>query len=529
MSEIKFNESELNNLDIHKSTEDLLKLVVTFFCSRNCNPEDHQDTDKLLNKILEHIEKNGLTYNQLNEFLLLAKQDPIGKGFFEYFFKKNPDSDIISVDELKEGINSFRGYSLLTFGNFRYAYNHLNRKDKEDIKTELEPYSTSSSYLENCYKNRHSKMLEIEKIPRDRTWFIGYITEKALSKETEFSEKLKESIEKGQNDYAFEKVEIEDFRKTLFKLEQNRRLTVKTALENTKIYLTWDYLDVYFATSMRNKWEFEDTWDFTKEVFENDDLKNLHVRYFDPTQSKCNNPREKGLVEGLMLKRSKCTIYLAQENDTMGKDSELAATLAQGKPVIAYVPRIDVKNHSTKIKKYPLIYFKNRLNMLIDEDSLDAATRQKIKNYDDNYDQTINSFRDELLDYLDKQPFRLWDAKNDDFKRNIENFDKVCMIISIAEHDYFENRAKLLNGRHPLSMQINLQNGVANGVLVVRNAKECGCLLYNLLVNKIDFEIQHKKEGYTILEEKISKSPFRVIINNEHLTNAFWNLFFFEG
>ena len=45
-----------------------------------------------------------------------------------------------------------------------------------------------------------------------------------------------------------------------------------------------------------------------------------------------------GLAEALMLRRAACTIYFAQENDTLGKDSELASTLAQGKPVIAFVP-----------------------------------------------------------------------------------------------------------------------------------------------------------------------------------------------
>ena len=39
-----------------------------------------------------------------------------------------------------------------------------------------------------------------------------------------------------------------------------------------------------------------------------------------------------------MLKRARCTLYLAQESDTLGEDSELASTLAQGKPVIAFVP-----------------------------------------------------------------------------------------------------------------------------------------------------------------------------------------------
>jgi hypothetical protein len=42
-----------------------------------------------------------------------------------------------------------------------------------------------------------------------------------------------------------------------------------------------------------------------------------------------------------MIRCAKVTIYCAQEQDTMGKDSELAITLGLGKPVIVFVPRGD--------------------------------------------------------------------------------------------------------------------------------------------------------------------------------------------
>ena len=48
-----------------------------------------------------------------------------------------------------------------------------------------------------------------------------------------------------------------------------------------------------------------------------------------------------------MLQRATVTIYSAGAEDTLGKDSELAATLAQGKAVIVYVPsepRIVISN-----------------------------------------------------------------------------------------------------------------------------------------------------------------------------------------
>ena len=143
-------------------------------------------------------------------------------------------------------------------------------------------------------------------------------------------------------------------KKILSKLNTEIGDTRKQGIFNTEVYLTWDYIDVYIATSMREQWEYFEVYEFINQVFSKPRIKNLNLRYFDPTQSYCSNNRDKGLLESLMLKRASCTIYLAQENDTMGKDSELAATLAQGKPVIAYVPRKDATKYSQELKKYPL-------------------------------------------------------------------------------------------------------------------------------------------------------------------------------
>ena len=50
-----------------------------------------------------------------------------------------------------------------------------------------------------------------------------------------------------------------------------------------------------------------------------------------------------------MLKRACCTVYSVQDTDTLGKDSELASTLAQGKPVIAYVPDMDADKRTRQL------------------------------------------------------------------------------------------------------------------------------------------------------------------------------------
>jgi hypothetical protein len=107
---------------------------------------------------------------------------------------------------------------------------------------------------------------------------------------------------------------------------------------NTERFLSLPQLDVYVATSMRDPIDFENQRRFTDKVFGHSGISTLKLRYFDPTLSYVDDRVTKGLVECLMLQRAAVTIYSAGETDTMGKDSELAATLAQGKPVIVYVP-----------------------------------------------------------------------------------------------------------------------------------------------------------------------------------------------
>jgi hypothetical protein len=293
-------------------------------------------------------------------------------------------------------------------------------------------------------------------------------------------------------------------------------------------------MDVYIATSMRNKWEYEETYDFLVELFEDKNLRKLDLRYFDPTQSICSNPRDKGLLESLMLKRARCAIYLAQESDTMGKDSELAAMLAQGKPVIAYIPRHNPQEYAKKISKYPLNFFKRRLSILDAEEIFDDQTcTRKLTRYDKNFKQTIADFSRELTRYRSKQPLYLWKEKDAEFKRKSKNFKKICKIVATAECFNFDMRAELLKGRHPLCIQVDLKTGVANGVLVVRSPNECAQLLYRILTNQMRFTIDHvslgdpkkQRTGYTKLEEEISGCAFRVVTDYERLTNSFWNLF----
>ena len=95
-------------------------------------------------------------------------------------------------------------------------------------------------------------------------------------------------------------------------------------------------LDVYIATSMRNRDDFRGMADFCEAVFGNDRLQALKLRYFDPTLSAAEHHEDKGIVECLMVKCAKVLILNAGSRDSYGKDAEAAMALSLGKPVIIY-------------------------------------------------------------------------------------------------------------------------------------------------------------------------------------------------
>jgi hypothetical protein len=169
------------------------------------------------------------------------------------------------------------------------------------------------------FAHRHDAIRPVTAIPPENTYYLGYIIESSLR------ERLKANPED-----AAARAE-----------EQLRQGVVEIGKANHEAYLASDHLDVYVATSMRQRHEYLAVNRLSSAIFRHPDLKDLRLRWFDPTQAYCKDRIDKGLAEALMLRRAKCTIYLAQESDTLGKDSELASTLAQGKSVIAFVPQVD--------------------------------------------------------------------------------------------------------------------------------------------------------------------------------------------
>jgi hypothetical protein len=275
---------------------------------------------------------------------------------------------------------------------------------------------------------------------------------------------------------------------------------------------------------MRKRWEFEDLYDFVTGVMSQEVLKPLKLRYFDPTQSFTGNRINKGLVEALMLRRAECTVYSVQDTDTLGKDSELAATLAQGKPVIAYVPRIDAEKRVAELVVEDPVTIQDRLRFVIYADPYFASN---LSSHDLEF---VQGFHD--LEAFEQT--RVWRSPSDaarvePFRQTKgEQIRKICRIIAASEARIYEGRAETLKNKHPLGIQVHLDTGVANGVLVVRTKEDCARLLHAVLTNTLAFDLQDDDKPDAqmwYLRERISGCIFKIVSKDPKLTNCFWNFY----
>ncbi|MBK9974449.1 MAG: hypothetical protein IPP14_06720 [Planctomycetes bacterium] len=431
----------------------------------------------------------GIGYSQFNEMLLYLGYDRISEEFFAFLLSggtepseavQAPPTAFVSVSQLRLAVEKFRILAIVEHGNIKYGFKlYSNPANKALVELlDAEPLT------EEHYVRRHRELLATDPIASEETYNLGYVIERELA------DLLKHAPDDSQ----------------LKKREDTRKRIVEVGKRNQKAYLTSDHMDVYVATSMRERHEYRAVASTIANLRSHDDLTQLKVRFFDPTQAYCHDRIDKGLAEGLMLKRAKCTLYLAQESDTLGKDSELACTLAQGKPVIAFVPSIP--------------------------DGGEAAFVRQMLGVD-GYNQPDASYAETVLKQLRAVlPDIAWTNKSlrqlIDHNPATVNPDDLLGLFGKELKTHYDRRAKLLKEVHPLGLQVDLESGVANGVLVARSISECAKLIRRILLGQLEFVLEHKDTEvgrYFFLRESTTQSIFRVVTGDAFLTNAFWNFY----
>ena len=425
----------------------------------------------------------GLGYSQLNELLLLLGYDRVTPSFFQYLVDDSTEyqrgAALKSIGQFRDGVDRFRRLAILNFGNVKFAFKYLS-EPQTDLAGELAGMVPVP--LEE-FKSRHEPLLPVDPIPGGQTYYLGYLIKRELD----------DRIRRDPDD------------KEAKQQLKERDQIVEKGRRNQQAYLASDYMDVYVATSMRERHEYQAVNRVIREVFKDPQLKDLKLRWFDPTQAYCEDRIDKGLAEALMLKRAACTLYLAQESDTLGKDSELASTLAQGKIVIAYIPIVSKGEQEA--------YVKRLLDMLA-EGSPESDERELVI-------RQLRVF----------SPEAAWtDTEVNEWVANPQAMGLGAAKGKLGEaiRAHYDKRADTLKNSHPRGIQVNLETGVANGVLVARTTAECADLIRRILTWTLEFRICEKMVGdsrYSLLREKSTDSVFRVVTGDRFLTNAFWNFY----
>ncbi|MHC4405342.1 MAG: hypothetical protein ACYTG0_37320 [Planctomycetota bacterium] len=338
---------------------------------------------------LGRIEEEPLTKVQLNQLLAFGHQAPVSDEFFRYYWLTRPaahpydlksisdfeeayeeSSAITSLAHLKWGLYRLFTDGLLWFGNVRTAFLKLRSMTQGEL---------SEFFASRCFQTRlirdRGPALPLTPIAKDDRYMISEMACKSYGDQPESPGALKNALihafrahrssgggrttvrrllegdlvgqqyAERQLEFLFsaddvleEPIDSEADIEAKYEAAANKFFSAReAALKNTRFYLSMvGDLDVYVATSMRNRQDFRDMAAACQTIFSDPRLKDLQLRYFDPTLSAAAGHEDKGLIECLMVKCAKVLVYCAGDRESYGKDAEAAMALSLGKPVIFY-------------------------------------------------------------------------------------------------------------------------------------------------------------------------------------------------
>ena len=439
--------------------------------------------------VLANLDTSPIGYSQFNEILLCCGFDRINPDYFDYLFsgQLNPTSAprISSVEQIESASGRGQRLALLGFGNVRFGFKAFA---KNDALVSLW-FNFLTPITTDRFENRLSAAIPVEEIPVDKRDLLGYIS----------------------GDVTIKKL-AENPTNVGLQAERAEQLKwIEVGKRNQHAYLVSHHLDIYVATSMRQKHEYAAVASFCHDLFQQGDLIAMNLRYFDPTLAYAPDRIDKGLSEALMLKRARVTIFLAQETDTLGKDSELACTLAQGKVVIAYVPTPDDAFFEQMERQLHDAYPSEQLAVLL---LRQLKYFSPALAWENGQVQKWLTFTDEMLG---------------------THVEQVRQFFRQEVRALYEKRAEILRDKHPLGIQVHLEDGVAGGVLVVRSINDCARLVKAVLTNTMQFNLRVERKTlnadptHLSLVETISGSIYRVMTHNRPLEKAFWNFYLAGG
>jgi hypothetical protein len=349
-------------------------------------------SEKMPDRVAEALlnsERSPISCEELNQFLILSHEAGVSRGFFNHYFctssydGQNGPYDptglpffearflsanrLLSLSHLKWGLYRLYVDSLLKCGNIRQGFRLFRSKSEEAIQAIVQGLAFDASAMK-----QRGKFLPLEPIAKDDRYLIAEIAcktyaprdtttpdlakflmnkHKVLSTNTTTRITFRDLIGDEDPKASYTKqltFALDDLLDTAVVDESDlkEKISVATnkfqsarskALRNTELYLSMiSDMDIYVATSMRQRLDFRKMADFCDSIFSDTKVADLNLRHFDPTLSAAIGHEDKGLIECLMVKCAKVLVYTAGSGDSFGKDVEAAMALSLGKPVIFF-------------------------------------------------------------------------------------------------------------------------------------------------------------------------------------------------
>jgi hypothetical protein len=344
------------------------------------------DTPEIVTDRLLAIDKEPISKVQFDQLLGLCRERAVSDGFFHYYWLselRTPyNLEIIpgfsreysnydklqSIDHLIYGLQRIYIDGLLYRGDVRAFF----RENANRSSAELDQI-VGNHILDTAAIKQRGPTLPLKPISKDNRYLISEMACKSYgdvpAKQSDLKRALLASWDEhektGGGPASIRDLLSNNLRKTKYTAQQgmlefsaddilDKTVTSRSdieaqyaavaeaflsargaALENTRLYLSLvNDLDVYVATSMRTRRDFRMMADRCESIFGDAEVRDLNLRYFDPTTSATEGHQDKGLIECLMVKCAKVLVYCAGDKESFGKDAEAAMALSLGKPVI---------------------------------------------------------------------------------------------------------------------------------------------------------------------------------------------------
>jgi hypothetical protein len=530
-------------------------------------PSVHTICSKLRSSAQDEIDPQAQC-DLFNRLLLNLSIMPVSQVFFDTVFD---GIDFADDRAIEERVESFRKLCMLEYGNFRYGYKQFRRDDKliEDKWNLYFPSSEEADARKKTFQNRIAP--ELMRIQPFELFALGDLDngqEDINSAREELYQIFEEAAAKGVSDFrdlrtvaekrgvkltaliaraglpgAEDLVDCQttserpyfqiltDLQASCRRIDQHGMARIwRLGTQNANTYMAMQHLDVYVATSMRAPLHFTTNWTFVKTLFLAGELSSWKPRYFDPTQTYLPSRIQMGLLECLMIKRTKLTVYHAQESDTFGKDCEAGVTLAQAKPVVVFVTRLfdghpkmedlyaSFDAAAKKIRRKEFFDYLKERTLLTDE------------NYEFLISDPEKSKADAIAIIVEDRVLPILQELGPDavemelIKQGYAPPDREASEYALERIIALERRALTFRDVHPLALQASPMDGVARGVIVTRTIADTAKVVAGLLAHTLNYELEidDQRQNWLLLDS-ITSSPVRVVTKDPMLTSAFWS------